>query len=146
MSNQLYQVFASIQAEVASPITAVFLVGILWRGTTARAAITTLVGGGVIDMARFLLDIAHNALKWDLGGLSRIVEFSFLNFGVVVFVFCVILMITISKVDARPRLKENAGLTLDWAAHGWKDRRLLGDIAVTVTIGAAILFIWTHFA
>ncbi len=146
MSNQLYQYLQSIQAEVASPITAVFLVGILWRGATARAAIATLVGGGVIGMARFLLDIAHNALKWDLGGLNRIVEFSFLNFGVVVFVFCVILMITISKVDARPRLKENAGLTLDWAAHGWKARGLLGDIAVTVTIGAAILFIWTHFA
>ena len=82
MSNQLYQYLQSIQAEVASPITAVFLVGILWRGATARAAITTLVGGGVIGMARFLLDIAHNALKWDLGGLNRIVEFSFLNFGI----------------------------------------------------------------
>jgi hypothetical protein len=100
----------------------------------------------VIGMARFLLDIAHNALKWDLGGLNRIVEFSFLNFGVVVFVLCVILMITISKVDARPRLRENAGLTLDWAADGWKDRGISGDIAATVTIGAAILFIWTHFA
>jgi SSS family solute:Na+ symporter len=146
MSNQLYQYLQSIQAEVAAPITAVFLVGILWRGATARASIATLVTGGAIGMARFLLDIAHNALKWDLGGMNRIVEFSFLNFAIIVFGFCVILMIAISKMDRGPRQEPSAELTLDWASHGWKAKGVAGDAAITVTIGAAILYIWAHFA
>jgi SSS family solute:Na+ symporter len=146
MSNQVYQYMQSIQAEVAAPITAVFLVGVLWRGATARAAITTLVTGGVVGMARFVLDIAHSALKLDLGWLNGVVEFSFLNFAIIVFAFCVILMITLSKLERGPRREPSAELTVDWASRGWKTRGMFGDGAITFVIGAAIVYIWAHFA
>lgn len=147
MSGQLYQYLQSIQAEVAAPITAVFLVGILWNGATARAAFVTLVTGGAIGAARFLLDVAHNALKWDLGALTPVVEFSFLNFGVIVFVFCVALLITLSKMEHRPTHAKIAELTLDWPHQGFRHvRGTAAEVAFTVAVAIAVLGIWIYFA
>jgi SSS family solute:Na+ symporter len=145
MSNQVYQYMQSIQAEVAAPITAVFLVGILWRGATARAAITTLLTGGVVGMARFGLDLAHSAFHRDLGALNAVVEFSFLNFAIIVFVFCVGLMVVMSRMERRLRGAPSPELTLDWTAHRGL-RGVWGDTAVTVVVGGAVIYIWAHFA
>ena len=147
MSGQLYQYFQAVQAEVAAPITAVFLVGILWNGATARSAIVTLVTGGAIGAVRFLMDVAHNALKWDLGAFNAIVEFSFLNFAVIVFAFCVVLMIGVSKAERRPQDARIAELTLDWPHHGFQHiRGSFGDVAFTVAVAAAVIGLWAYFA
>jgi solute:Na+ symporter, SSS family len=147
MSSQLYQYLQSVQAEVAAPITAVFLVGILWAGSTARAAIVTLVTGGAIGAMRFLLDVAHNALKWDLGALNAVVDFSFLNFAVAVFAFCVVLMIAISQTEGRVVHREAAELTVDWSRHGLRlIRGGFGEVAFTLAVGGAIIALWVHFA
>ncbi|MEQ1885900.1 MAG: sodium:solute symporter [Bryobacteraceae bacterium] len=147
MSGELYQYLQSIQAEVAAPITAVFLVGILWPGATARSAIVTLVTGGIIGAVRFLLDVAHNALKWDIGPLTRLVDFSFLNFAVIVFAFCVVLMIAVSKIDRRPTRAKIAELTLDWShQHFQHVRGTAGDVIFTLTVTATVLGIWIYFA
>ena len=78
LNNEVFQYLQSVQAYVGAPITATFLVGILWRGATAPAALTTLITGGVIGGSRFLMDILHNAMKMDLGPINcgRRVQFS----------------------------------------------------------------------
>jgi len=48
----LYQYLQSVQAYIAPPITAVFLVGILWKRATSQAAITTLLVGIVLAALR----------------------------------------------------------------------------------------------
>ena len=108
LNNEVYQYLQSVQAYVGAPITATFLLGILWRGATSTAALTTLITGGIIGASRFLLDILHNALKMDLGPLNAVVEYSFLNFSVWVFLFCIALMFAVSKLTAPPDLRESA--------------------------------------
>ena len=143
LNNEIYQYLQSVQAYVGAPITATFLVGILWKGATARAAFTTLVVGGCLGAGRFLLDILHNAFKWDLGALNSVVEFSFLNYSVIVFFLCVGLMYGVSKLGDRPDLNRLTGLVFD-PSHTVAAHRI--DIAWTTITLASIIALWWHFA
>ncbi len=138
----MYQYLQSVQAYVGAPITATFLVGILWRGATARAAFTTLIFGGLVGAARFTLDILRNALKWDLGPLNDLVSFSFLNFSVIVFLICVGLMVGVSRLTAHQQTEAQA-LSVDWG-QGFERRN--AEIAYTLIVGGAIAVLWVWFA
>ncbi|MFN7922984.1 MAG: sodium:solute symporter [Bryobacteraceae bacterium] len=141
LSNEVFQYLQSVQAYVGAPITATFLVGILWKGATPTAAITTLVFGGLVGATRFLLDILHNAFKWDLGALNGVVEFSFLNFSVIVFAICVGLMLVVSRVSA-PARQSLEGLTIG----GSPVPRSMGDVVYTCVVVGAIVALWSYFS
>ncbi|HBE72133.1 MAG TPA: sodium:solute symporter [Planctomycetaceae bacterium] len=54
--NRFESVFngmASIISHIAPPITAVLVVGVFWRGASARAAATTLIGGSLLGIGVF---------------------------------------------------------------------------------------------
>jgi solute:Na+ symporter, SSS family len=145
LNAEIYQYLQSIQATVAAPITATFLIGILWRGATARAALVTLLFGGIVGGARFALDVLHNGAHIDLGALNRVVEFSFLNFSLIMFAVSVALMVGVSRLGDAPPAHQIAGLTVDW------NRRIestsTGTLAAaTILVGAAIAGLWFHFA
>jgi solute:Na+ symporter, SSS family len=143
LNSEVYQYLQSVQSYVGAPITAVFLTGILWRGATQRAAFTTLVVGGLLGAGRFALDILHNAMKIDLGALNPVVEFSFLNYSIIVFLLCVGMMISLSKsAEAKPLLEiEELTITPGGAFAAQKS-----EIIFTVTVVAAIIGLWIHFA
>ena len=142
LNREIYQYLQSVQAYVGAPITAVFLTGILWPGATGRAAFITLVAGGLVGAARFLLDILRNALGWDLGPLNAVVAFSFLNFSVIVFIGCVLLMILISRWSERPSEQSIEGLTLQTAASA---SAKTAEVVFTAVIAAVIVGLWYHF-
>src|SRR6202034_506830 len=52
LNSQIYQYLQSVQAYIGAPITAVFLIGVLWKRATGRAAITTLITGGLVGEGR----------------------------------------------------------------------------------------------
>ncbi|HEU0122203.1 MAG TPA: sodium:solute symporter [Bryobacteraceae bacterium] len=141
LNNEVYQYLQSVQAYIGAPITAVFVTGILWRGATARAAMVTLLTGGAIGAARFVMDVMHNAMKMDLGALNAVVEFSFLNFSVVVFFFCVLLMGAVSKLPDAVRVKRTDGLTLSWAGAGGTR----AEVLLTSALVLAVSGLWFHF-
>jgi len=146
LDDEIYQYLQSVQAYVGAPITATFLTGILWKGATARAALTTLLVGGLAGASRFVLDILHKAMGYDLGPLMVIVDFSFLNFSVMVFFGCVVLMIAVSSIGEKPVLARIAGLTLDWAAERDLDPVAERRMAVaTGIVACAVLVLWHHF-
>jgi solute:Na+ symporter, SSS family len=142
LNNEIYQYLQSVQSYIGAPITATFLTGILWRGATSTAALTTLVTGALIGSTRFLLDILHNAFKMDLGPLNAVVQFSFLNFSVIVFVFCVLLMITLSKFTAPAPLEKIESLTI----HSGQAAGTRSEAYLTAAIAIVILSLWIHFA
>ena len=107
LSNEIYQYLQSVQAYIGAPITATFLVGVLWKRATGRAAFTTLVTGGLLGAGRFILDVMHDAFQVDLGAFNALVKFSFLNYSVLVFLFCVLLMYVITMTE--PRLQPIRG-------------------------------------
>lgn len=145
LNSEIYQYLQSIQATVAAPITATFLVGILWRGATARAAITTLLFGGAVGATRFVLDVLHNGAGYDFGMLNALVEFSFLNFSVILFALSVVMIVTISRRDDPPDPATIAGLTVDWRAR--IEGATSSALAIsTAVIGGTIVLLWYSFA
>jgi solute:Na+ symporter, SSS family len=145
MNAEVYQYLQSVQSYIGAPITAVFLIGIVWRRATAKAAITTLVVGGLIGAARFGLDILRNGMKMDLGeSLNNLVAFSFLNFSVIVFAFCALLMVGISLNSTAPSDAQLEGLTM--GGSGPKEPAKRFDLVLTGIVAASILALWVHFA
>lgn len=142
LNNEIYQYLQSVQAYVGAPITATFLTGILWRGATSTAALTTLITGAIVGASRFLLDILHNAFKMDLGPLNAVVQFSFLNFSVIVFVFCVLLMITVSKLTTPVAKEKIESLTMEWG----QSLGTRAELYLTAGIVVVITSLWVHFA
>lgn len=145
LSNQIYQYLQSVQAYIGAPITATFLVGVLWKRATSRAAFTTLITGGLLGAARFVLDVMHDAFKVDLGVLNKLVAFSFLNYSVIVFAFCVALMFAISLAEPQRSSEAEDKLTMQW---GGQNRRFAfdgADVVWTGMVGVFIVGLWIHF-
>lgn len=140
LNNEVYQYLQSVQAYVGAPITATFLVGILWKGATAPAALTTLITGGIIGASRFLMDILHNAMKIDLGPLNGVVEYSFLNFSVWVFLFCATLMVVVSSLSKSREERRVTGLEVGSFTKG-----SALEVAFTAVVGLCIIGLWYHF-
>ena len=151
MNAEVYQYLQSVQASIGAPITAVFLCGVLWRGATARAALTTLIVGGVLGFGRFFLDVAHTAFGVDLGPLlNGVVQYSFLNFSVFVFAFCLALMIGVSKLGERPLLAQVEALTVSWSGARAVERQVTPAQQRLLTLASSsvalvILTLWFHF-
>jgi len=145
LNTEIYQYLQSVQAYIGAPITATFLVGVLWKRATARAAFTTLVTGGLLGAGRFILDVMHDAFKVDLGPLNGLVRFSFLNYSVIVFVFCVLLMFAISVLQPRRSAAQEEQLVVQWGGSGKRvfDR---ADVAWTGMVATFIVGLWIHFA
>ena len=148
LSGEVYQYMQSVQAYIGAPITATFVLGILWRGGTSRAAISTLILGGLAGAGRFLLDILYKAYGMDLGPLNGLVQVPFLNYSVGVFVGCLALFWAVSKLDEKPVAARIAGLTFDWerrrtSADKDGNDKLLGWLSTAV--GLAVLMLWFNF-
>jgi SSS family solute:Na+ symporter len=145
LSNEIYQYLQSVQAYIGAPITATFLVGVLWKRATARAAFTTLVTGGLLGAGRFVLDVMHDAFQVDLGMWNALVKFSFLNYSVLVFLFCVLLMAVISLMEPQRTAAAEEQLTLQWGGGG---KRIFDkiDLAWTGLVGTFIVGLWVHFS
>jgi solute:Na+ symporter, SSS family len=145
LSNEIYQYLQSVQAYIGAPITATFLVGVLWKRATARAAFTTLVTGGILGAGRFIMDVMHDAFKMDLGVWNKLVEFSFLNYSVLVFLFCVLLIFAISMLEPQRTAAAEEQLTVQWGGGG---RRIFdkADVAWTGLVGTFIVGLWVHFS
>ena len=159
LSNQMYMYMQSVQAYIGAPVSAVFIMGILWRGATGAGAIATLAVGIGLGSCRFIMDILRNSSEMtpeSFGPLQVLIGYgenafmaSFLNFSVVVFVICVIVMfavsfLTRSKVTASSQI-ENLTFSLSTMLKG-VDRRttvfqiILTLLVLTVAIGLIVYF------
>src|SRR6266566_1516325 len=61
ISSQLYIYLQSVQAYISPPISACFILGILWPRLNGAGAITSLLSGFGLGAARFILELADRA-------------------------------------------------------------------------------------
>ena len=147
-SNQIFQYLQAISAYVGAPISAVFLTGILWKRATARAAIITLITGGVFGLVRFITDILSKMGYTDFGPFNILTGYAFLNFALIMFLFCVILMVAVSFVTQRPRQEQIENLTFshETMSAGVDRVWILVHIGLTILVAALAVSIWAYFA
>lgn len=148
LSNQIYQYLQSVQAYIGAPIAAVFLTGIIWKRANGKAAITTLITGGILGVIRFATDILSKMGYTNFGPFKILTGYAFLNYCVIMFVFCVLLMITVSLLTEKPDAEQISGLTFSrkTMSVGVEKVWVWIHAGLSVLVVSIIVSIWAHFA
>jgi solute:Na+ symporter, SSS family len=110
ISGVLYQYLQSVQAYIAPPITAVFLLGIFHKRINSQGALTTLIVGLVVAFIRIGLELGIGSLSPE-GILHSIASMNFLTFAAWFFLFCVALCVGVSLATPAPAMEQIQGLT-----------------------------------
>ena len=146
ISAQLYQYIQSVQAYIAPPVAAAFLLGILWRRANARGAMAALVLGFLLGMGRLLAELNKDALS---GPLRTYAEINFLHFAAMLFVLCVAVLVVGSLTGPPPRPEQVEGITFGGtrgapAKEAGPGRRL--DLALSALVVLGVLGTWLYFS
>src|SRR5438132_5378519 len=110
ISPQIYIYLQSVQAYIAPPIAACFLLGVLYPRLNGTGAVTALVTGLVLGTARLVLELekAHVASGTALYWFATV---NFLHFAALLFALCAGILIAVSLATAPPPAAKVAGLT-----------------------------------
>src|SRR6266446_4002633 len=106
--SSIFEAINVIAADLAPPITTVFLFGVFWRRGTREASIVTLITGFLIGAASFVLDLP-------VFGTEKIVThrwgISFMMQAWWVFCICSAIFVLISLLTPPPAADKLEGLT-----------------------------------
>lgn len=148
ISSTLYEYLQSVQAYIAPPIAAVFLLGIFFKRINSKGAMATLVGGLIVAILRLSLEIGKNSLDpgsiWYTFGTTN-----FLTFAAWFFLFCVIVCVVVSMLTKPPAPQQIEGLTYgtlsaeqklaNRATYNWL------DIVLSLAVIAIVAFVMISF-
>lgn len=168
IDDRLFQYLQAVQAYVAPPITAVFLLGLFLPRLNGIGAMVALITGFVLGAGRFILEIVKNrmnvadkdaaaqAFSAKYGSfLGEAVNMHFLHFAVLMFFVCSMLLIVFSLLTPGKRREELVGLTFLTARPSSTetderlrvDAKLLGKhIVLTLILIGAVCSIWWYFS
>ncbi|MFD0861612.1 sodium:solute symporter [Sungkyunkwania multivorans] len=116
----MYQYLQNVQSYIAPPVTAVFLLGIIWKRVNSKAAITTLLAGLFLLILRlgseiyYQQHIADFRLTGEPTATGLLYEFATINFAhmaIFMFIFSVILCISVSVLTTAPNYARIKGLS-----------------------------------
>lgn len=111
----MYQYLQNVQSYIAPPVTAVFLLGIIWKRVNSHAAITTLLAGLVLLIMRLGSEIYYQSEIISNETFNSVwFTFATINFShmaIFMFVFSVMLCISISLLTTAPNYKTIIGLS-----------------------------------
>jgi SSS family solute:Na+ symporter len=147
ISSQLYHYLQSVQAYIAPPIAAVFLLGVFWKRINGAGAIATLVGGFVLGMARLVAELNKAHLS---GFLHTFASINFLYFCIILFVVCVAILVIVSLLTRAPDYAKLKGLTYattmaedkkaSRATWGWK------EVVLSLVVLGVVIFSLVYFS
>ena len=111
----MYQYLQNVQAYIGPPVTAVFLLGILWKRINAQASIVTLSAGLVLLIVRLSSEIYFQSeISSGIVVDSVFFEFATINFShmaIFIFVFSALLCVTVSIFTDEPDYSRIKGLS-----------------------------------
>jgi solute:Na+ symporter, SSS family len=149
ISGTLYVYLQSVQAYIAPPIAAVFLLGLFSARLNAQGALSALLGGFVLGMSRLVLELNKARLDTD-GWVFAYADVNFLHFAALLFLVCSVILVVVSLVT-RPQPREQVEpLTFrpmpSWAeaktrAAAWRTELVLSGLLVV-----AVAVIWIYFS
>jgi len=156
VSSQIYIYLQSVQAYIAPPIAACFLLGLFFRRLNGAGAIASLWTGLVLGVLRLVLELTNKATG---GGLETgtlwhwIATINFLHYAVLLFVICTAVLFVVSMATPPPGAEKTDGLTYVRAAPGAAAALLVGEtardrnfqITLSVVLVAIIGVLWIIF-
>ena len=154
ISSQLYIYLQSVQAYIAPPIAACFLLGLFFRRLNGAGAITSLVTGFVLGALRLGLELANGPAKTGLpdGIWAWIAEINFLHFAVLLFAISTTVLVTVSLLTPAPAPAQIAGITYGTTPpgapaaapadrQGWRV-----NVGLSILLAALLGVLWIIFA
>ncbi len=142
----LYKYLQSVQSYIAPPITAVFLLGILWKRTNSKAAIVTLFSGLLIAALRIIAEIYQK----DLSGL--LLDFATINFAhmaIFMFITSLVTCIVVSLVSNPPDYATIRGLSFGTLSREdqieQKNSFTWVDVVLSILLLTAVVTVLTYF-
>ena len=148
ISGVLYEYLQKIQAYIAPPITAVFLLGIFYKRINAHGAFVTLVAGFVIAALRIILElmkpfISEESIFYYFGNMN------FLLFGVYFFLICILIAVLVSLLTSAMNIDKIKGLTYgtltkeqikqNKRSYNWVDITI-STVIIVIVVFVMILF------
>jgi len=147
ISPQIYIYLQSVQAYIAPPIAACFLLGVLYPRLNGSGAMAALVTGLVLGVARLALELDKTHLASGTVWLW-FASVNFLHFAALLFALCAGILIVVSLATAPPPPAKVVGLT-----YGAPEvtavpvpagpRRV--NIILSITLAATIGVLWIVF-
>ncbi|MGB2049699.1 MAG: sodium:solute symporter [Flavobacteriaceae bacterium] len=149
----MYQYLQNVQSYIAPPVTAVFLLGIIWKRVNAQAAISTLIAGLVLLVLRlsseiyYQADISAGAVHDNL--MYGFATINFAHMAIFMFLFSVALCISVSLATSPPDYKRISGLSFGTLT---KEHKLENkgsydtiDVVLSVVLVAIVVGILMYF-
>ena len=147
ISGTLYQYLQSVQSYLAPPIAAVFLLGIFYKRINGTGAMVTLAGGFILGMLRIFLELQKDSLT---GFLHTFATLNFLYFCIVLFVFCIVLLIVASLFGPKPTESQLAGLTFSTVSDDDQQRTRSSwnatDVVLSLMVVVIIIAVFVYFS
>ncbi|MCF7957680.1 MAG: sodium/solute symporter [Phycisphaerae bacterium] len=135
----IYKGCVSMISYIAPPITAVFLLGVFWKGASGKGAIVTLIVGSVLGFIVFMLAWFKESTGWTMPALLA---------GFYLCMACIAIHIVVSKLSPHKHTEDS--LTLVWEnpldclkAAGWRgigDYRILAGLLFVTMVTLYIIF------
>lgn len=148
VSPQLYIYLQSVQAYIAPPIAACFLLGVLSPRLNGKGALTALWTGFVLGFARLVLELDKSHLTRGTP-IYWFADINFLHFAALLFLLCSLLLIVVSIMTPPPAPERVADLTMQTVAPSEvvavnpRERNL--QISLSVLLAAIIGALWIVF-
>jgi SSS family solute:Na+ symporter len=136
---------------VSPPITAVFLLGILWPRANRQGAFAALIVGALIGGTRFILEVMKSsALVSGSPALSYFVSINFLHIAVIIFIISVIVLVVVSLATAEESMAKLRGLTFSTLEGGYGFGSSAGTLRsqamLSIALAAFVIGLWVWFA
>lgn len=149
----MYQYLQNVQSYIAPPVTAVFLLGIIWKRVNSKAAIVTLMAGLVLLVLRLGSEIYYqpqiSSGENVEGILFAFATINFAHMAIVMFIFSVILCVSVSLATAEPNYETIKGLSFGTlSAQDKQDSRSsysVIDIVLSILLVIIVIAILSYF-
>lgn len=150
----LYQYLQNVQAYIAPPITAVFVLGIFWKRINGNGAIATLFFGLAMATTRIISELVYRGDDGQImadatGPFAAMARINFSHMAIFMFIGCVIICTVVSLLTKQPDFEKIKGLTFgtlsaeDKAAA--RASYTISDIIVSVILVAIVISVLVYF-
>jgi SSS family solute:Na+ symporter len=149
----MYQYLQNVQSYIAPPVTAVFLLGIIWKRVTSDAAITTLISGLILLILRLGAEIYFQeeiTSGIEVSGIAfSFATINFAHMAIFMFIFSVFLCIGVSMASAVPDYARIEGLSFGTMTakmkQDFRESFNTTDLVLSVILVAMVISILLYF-